>query len=252
MSADQYAAAGVRLVRTSDVSERGTLVSAAGAVYVDERHVRLDDRYRLRTGDVLLSRSGTLGRSLLVQPDAAGSTFAGYLVRFRPNPDVVDPRFLAYLTASAGFQDAVRADAVASTIQNFNAERYANIALSVPPLAVQRHVADHLDAATARVDRLCDLRERQLELVHARLVSYLVDALVDEVSVARTCPPGSRRHTRLQHLFEFERAGVWGTDPAGPASSVDSALVRCVRVADFRRDEFRAGASATTWRRVAS
>jgi len=75
-----------------------------------------------------------------------------------------DPRFLAYVAASHEFQDAIKSDAVTSTIQNFNAERYANISIVVPPLDEQRRIADFLDAETARIDALLDARRSQLEL----------------------------------------------------------------------------------------
>jgi type I restriction enzyme S subunit len=235
VSANQYAAVGMRLVRTSDINEDGSLKSGDGAVYVD---CPVAGQHILRAGDLLLSRSGTLGRSLLVPDSAAGATYAGYLVRFRPNREV-EPRFLAYAAASARFQDTVRAEAVSSTIQNFNAERYANIALDVPPPTEQRRIADFLDGVSTRITRVCELRERQSTLIRTRFLNLLVNTLLAN--------PESEtwRPTRLKLLFEFERAGAWGDDPSG---STDDVV--CVRVADFKRTTFRAGADATTRRSI--
>jgi type I restriction enzyme S subunit len=49
-------------------------------------------------------------------------TFAGFLVRFRPRPDV-DARFLGYVMQSRSVQEQIQAEAISSTIQNLHAER---------------------------------------------------------------------------------------------------------------------------------
>jgi type I restriction enzyme, S subunit len=157
VSAQDYSPTGHRLIRTSDIDENGRLASRDDAVYVN---VPLESRHEIRKGDLLLSRSGTIGRAMLLGELDEPSTYAGYLVRFRPGPGT-DPRFMAYMAASSGFQAAIEADAVTSTIQNFNAERYANIALAVPPLDEQRRIADFLDAETAGIDAIAVRRAAQ-------------------------------------------------------------------------------------------
>ncbi|MET9759159.1 restriction endonuclease subunit S [Streptomyces sp. NPDC006372] len=167
--ADHYSAAGTRLIRTSDIAADGTLRDAECGVHVD---MTIEARHQLAPGDILLSRSGTLGRSFLIPEQAQGYTFAGFLIRFRPKPGV-EPRFLNYATQSAGFQGTVHSEAVASTIQNFNADRYANISMRVPALEEQQRIADFLDAETAHIDQLVDLRSNQMQLVKEWYASTL-------------------------------------------------------------------------------
>ncbi|WP_330460756.1 restriction endonuclease subunit S [Streptomyces sp. NBC_00820] len=175
--ADQYRSSGTRLIRTSDIAVNGELKSAREGVFVD---AVLEPRHQLRQGDILLSRSGTLGRSLLVPAGADGHSFAGFLIRFRPNSDA-EPRFLKYATQSAPFQGVVHSEAVSSTIQNFNADRYANIPLRAPDVDEQRRIADFLDVEIARVDALITARNSQVrgleQLWEARLASR-VDGLI--------------------------------------------------------------------------
>jgi type I restriction enzyme S subunit len=178
VSALDYASSGYRLIRISDIDEAGRLRSHDDAIFVD---VRLDPRHQLKTGDLLLARSGaTVGRAMLTGELEEPSTYAGYLVRFRPLRST-EPRFLAYFAASHGFQTVIESDAVISTIQNFNAERYANIPLSVPPLDDQRRIADFLDAEMARIDQLMAARRAQgailCELWDSRLA-----AAIDELT----------------------------------------------------------------------
>ncbi|MFI7004122.1 restriction endonuclease subunit S [Nocardia sp. NPDC050175] len=171
ISAQDYAPQGHRLIRTSDIDELGHLRPRDSAVYVD---VSLDARHEIRDGDLLLSRSGTLGRSLLLDALDEPSTYAGYLVRFRPRSDT-EPRFMAYVAASKTFQASIEADAVTSTIQNFNAERYANIPVTLPSLDEQRRIADFLDAEVGCIDELVTDQLRVLHLLEERIDSRIMD-----------------------------------------------------------------------------
>ncbi|GAA3832781.1 restriction endonuclease subunit S [Streptomyces phyllanthi] len=188
VSAETYSHSGVRLLRTTDISS-GTLTPEDSGVFIDSAP---EGRFTLDTGDLLLSRSGTPpGQSYLVRSADAGMTFAGYLVRFRPRPDT-DPRFLAYVARSTPFQHTIQAEAVSSTIQNFNAERYANIRFEAPELAQQRRIADFLDAETARIGQIERLASRAGQLALDRRTA-VIDAELGSVPdshvvpVTRTC-----------------------------------------------------------------
>ncbi|MEU6097656.1 restriction endonuclease subunit S [Streptomyces sp. NPDC047079] len=175
VSAETYVQPGVRLLRTTDISS-GVLTPDESGVFVESVP---EARFTLTAGDLLLSRSGTPpGQSYLVRPTDAGMTFAGYLVRFRPRSNV-DPRFLAYVARSVPFQHTIQAESVASTIQNFNAERYANIRVAAPDFAQQRRIADFLDAETARIDRVREAREAQ-----GALLNLMLGQLVDGATAA--------------------------------------------------------------------
>ncbi|MFE5108450.1 restriction endonuclease subunit S [Streptomyces sp. NPDC056663] len=170
ISADQYSSTGVRLIRTSDIASNGALKEANEGVFVD---VILDPRHQLQPGDILLSRSGTLGRSFLVPHAADGQSYAGFLIRFRPKA-TVDSRFVYYATQSSPFQGTVHSEAVASTIQNFNADRYANVSLRAPESEEQRRIADFLDAETGKIDELVASKRRLVSLLEERIDSEVL------------------------------------------------------------------------------
>ncbi len=166
-SSDYADGGGIRLLRTSDIDDDGTLSSDAG-VFIGG--ARLETRHQLRAGDLLLSRSGTLGRCLRYETTYGEATFAGYLVRFRPN-GASDSRYLQYCSQSGFFHGAIEADAVTSTISNFNAEKYASIRLPWYRLEEQRAIADYLDTETTRIDALITKKRRLIELLEESLTS---------------------------------------------------------------------------------
>jgi len=163
--ADRYAASGVRFLRTTDVGGDGKLARDTVGVFLKPADV--PPEYLLRDGDLLFSRSGTLGRSLLFLDEDVPTTHAGYLVRFRPRRDSFSP-YLSYCAQSRLMQDAVSANAVESTIANFNAEKYASVLLPWWPTSVQRAIADYLDRETARIDAMIETRRRMLGLLDER------------------------------------------------------------------------------------
>lgn len=216
--AQDYSASGHRLLRTSDIDEFGRLRSDDGGVYVD---APLERRHQLREGDLLLSRSGTIGRSLLLGALDEPTTYAGYLVRFRPKK-TTEPRFLAYVSASRGFQSAIESDAVTSTIQNFNAERYANIPVTFPALDEQRRIADFLDAETAILDTILQSRILQVEAL---------DELVLRVIEDEIAGVGEQPHIRLGYIARVQ-TGV--TVDGGRIGGADSVTVPYLRVANVQ------------------
>lgn len=163
---------GLRMLRTTDLRPTGLLPADEG-IFVPRP---VPQEFTLRTQDILLTRSGTIGRCYLVPDAASGLTFAGFLVRFRPRPDA-DARFIAYALQSRPVQEQIQAEAISSTIQNFNAERYANLPLPRVPLEEQRRVANFLDDQVALLDRAIHLRQRQRSVFEERTATLVRMAL---------------------------------------------------------------------------
>ena len=162
-----------RLLRTTDIREDGSLVSG-NEVFLNQ--AQFSSKYQLRAGDLLYSRSGTVGRSYLCSSSSSRFTFAGYLVRFRPRSDV-DPQYLDYCSRTTFFKEAISADSVTSTISNFNAERYKNLQLPWRTTDEQRRIADYLDRETTRIDALIVKKRRMIRLLEQRWEAWVRDLL---------------------------------------------------------------------------
>lgn len=197
IAASEYQESGLRFLRTSDIDTMGA-VSEEG-VYIEESP-DLEERHRLVDGDLLFSRAGTLGRCLRYTDELGPATYAGYLVRFRPSSSA-EPRFIEYCSQAAFFQGAIVADAVTSTISNFNAEKYANIQIPDPPLAEQRAIADYLDAETARIDALIAKKQQLIHLLEERRWRFF------EKRVQESCGPV----VPLRRAVDFLTDGPFGS-----------------------------------------
>ena len=160
VSASLYQESGIRFLRTTDITEDGKL--RAGGVFLPEELVR---DYTLSDGDILVSRSGTIGRSLLYSSELHGPcSYAGYLVRFVPNAQVL-PEYVFLFTKTTAFAGFLEVMAISSTIANVSADKYANVHLPLPPPSEQRAIVRYLDHVDDRIRRYIAAREKLIALL---------------------------------------------------------------------------------------
>jgi type I restriction enzyme S subunit len=159
--ASAYLSAGVRFLRTTDITDDGTL--RRGGVFVAQTSAH---DYMLADGDILVSRSGTIGRSMRYRAEVHGPcAYAGYLVRFVPAP-IASADYLFHFTKSLAFADFIRVSAVSSTIENVNGEKYANMPVTLPPPDEQAAIVRFLDWANGRLERAIRAKRKVIVLLN--------------------------------------------------------------------------------------
>lgn len=129
-----------RYIRITDVDEAGRLRGegrSPGGTASDW------ERYRLEDGDLLFARSGaTVGKAYRHQAETGPSVFAGYFIRFRPDPSVLHPDFLFGFTRTAFYRAWVGARQNVVAQPNINAKQYGReLSVPVPPLRLQEQFA---------------------------------------------------------------------------------------------------------------
>ena len=160
VAATSYTTAGVRFLRTTDITEDGQLNGRG--VFLPQESV---DNYLLADGDVLISRSGTIGRSFLYERRIHGPcAYAGYLVRFVPAP-IALPKYILLFTKTHAFAGFLRVKAISSTIENVNGEKYANCPLPLPPHSEQAAIVRFLDHADRRIRRYIRAKQKLIALL---------------------------------------------------------------------------------------
>ena len=160
IAATQYQEDGVRFLRTSDITDEGYL--RPGGVFLSEELVR---DYLLKDKDLLISRSGTVGRSFLYQSKLHGPcAYAGYLVRFVPN-ELVLSEYILQFTRTQAFDGFLRVMAISSTIENVNADKYANAHITLPPLPEQAAIVRYLDHVDRRIRRYVNAKRKLIALL---------------------------------------------------------------------------------------
>lgn len=121
-------------------------------------------KYKLRSGDLVISRAGSVGLSAVIDspPDAV---FASYLIRFRPKANVIDPQLLAWVLRSPLYWRAVSERASGIGMNNVNAKKFASIPIPLPPRHLQAQTAAVIASKLALIERgVADLDAAQVGL----------------------------------------------------------------------------------------
>jgi type I restriction enzyme S subunit len=117
------------------------------------------DALRLQLGDILMVRSnGSLnlvGRPALIEANAVGYCYAGYLVRVRTSTIYLDTRYLLLALSSAHVRDQIEIP-IRTTVglKNVNATELSSLMIPLPPLAEQHRIVAKVDELMAVCDRL--------------------------------------------------------------------------------------------------
>lgn len=162
MSLPSKAFDGIRYLRITDITEWGELNDDKVSVDADS----IDDRYMLKEGDVLFARTGaTVGKTLVYSKTMGICSYAGYLIRYRPNQALVMPRMLYYITHSSSYYDWVAKTQKASTLPNISAKLYNSYNVCIPQdIDVQQSIVVHLDEINVKCKTLQANYEKTIAL----------------------------------------------------------------------------------------
>ena len=155
----------IRYVRITDIKDDGELHDEKVSPSI------IDDKYILKDGDILFARSGaTVGKTYLYRSKEGKSIYAGYLIRFIPNRNIVLPAYIYAYTKTSYYKAFISVSAQAVAQPNINAQQYSSLIVPIPPLSLQEKFAEKIEAI-----------EKQKELLKRSIkeVETLFDARMD-------------------------------------------------------------------------
>ncbi len=186
LHASDYVSTGVPVVMPKDFADNS--ISAAGLSRVSSEKAQELDKYRLRTGDIVLARRGKIGRCALVTSEEDGWICGTGCFRARMMP-TVDPTFLIQYLQWQRTVAWLNANAVGQTMQNLNTRIISSLPVDVPPLSSQRRIAEVLHSVDSTVSATQRVIE-QTEIVRRGLVQHLLAR-----GLAPNGPNGLRQET---------------------------------------------------------
>lgn len=101
----------------------------------------LEQRCALLPGDVLISKSGTIGKTALVRNGAVGAVAANGLYVLRADQERLDAGFLLAYLASPACQNWLAAQSRGAVIQHLNRAVLDGLPVPLPPLQMQARAA---------------------------------------------------------------------------------------------------------------
>ena len=156
----------------SDYSEIGTPVvmpkdlvdgkiSEQSIAWVEASHVKRLAKHKIQNGDILYSRRGDVGRCAYAGKEESGWLCGTGCLRVTIDESHAFPKFIFYQLQTSQSVGWVEKHAVGSTMLNLNTSILSNVPVSLPPLEVQRKIADVLSA----YDDLIENNRKQIKLL---------------------------------------------------------------------------------------
>lgn len=153
-----YSEGSTRYIRITDIDELGNLKE------VDLKSAEtIEEKYLLNENDILFARSGSVGRCYIHKDMTRKSIFAGYLIRFVLNKELINPDYLFYYCNSSIYKywvDSIQRPAVQA---NINSQEYKSLTIPLPPLPKQKEIAEHIRSIRTQAKQLQSEAEQILQ-----------------------------------------------------------------------------------------
>lgn len=153
-------------MRSEDFKEEGVPVLNVGCVqwgrfdetkrnFLPENIAENFSRYRIQPGDVLFTRSGTVGRCAVAKPHQRYWLMTFHLLRARPNPKCCLPEYLrAVFEGAAHIRRQTREASIGTTRAGFNTNLLANLDIPLPPMAEQQRIIAEVERRLSVIEEL--------------------------------------------------------------------------------------------------
>ena len=155
-----------RYVRITDINDDGTLNNDV----VASINPADDAQYKLEYGDFMFARMGaTVGKTYAFIE--GNQIFAGYLIRYRLNREIINPRYLFWYTRLDEYWNWVKLNQSGAAQPGINAKKYSSLQILFPPIKEQNAFA----AFVAQVDKSKVVVQKSLDETQV-----LFDSLMQE------------------------------------------------------------------------
>ena len=162
---------GVRYIRITDITDDGKLNNDCVSADCNET-----TKEPLQDGDLLFARTGaTVGKTLIYLEKYGKCLYAGYLIRYRINHDIVLPKYIFHFTHSNKYNLWVKNNLVEGAQPNINAKKYNALEIPIPLLKDQSRIVSILDTFEASISNLeaqLSQREKQYEYYRNKLLTF--------------------------------------------------------------------------------
>lgn len=173
--------------------DEGAPIVNVGDVYVNDDIVDLKKlsrvqcteaelkTYEVKHGDIFFVRSSLklegIGKPAVVLNPTEPTVFECHLVGGRPDTRKVDPRFLIRFLNSAESRSYLVACAKTATMTTIEQMRIKDLDILCPPIPEQKQIVAFLDRETAKIDRLMEVRRKQVERLQEQRTAVIHHAV---------------------------------------------------------------------------
>jgi hypothetical protein len=131
------------------------------------------ERYTVRAGDIVITCRGTQLKVANITAPSEGALISANLIAIRAGADLLPAILLAFLRSSAGQKALLQRGRSSTSSISLTPRAVGELSIPVPPLAVQRQIADLVGAAEQNYIAAIRAAEQRRAVAHAVAVELL-------------------------------------------------------------------------------
>lgn len=147
-SAAEYNPSKPRYLRITDIDDYGYLSDKDIRGFEEDEY----EKYLLKMGDLVFARTGnTTGKTYMYRSGDGDLVFAGFLIRFRFDPELCNVAFINYLTQTKYYSDWVNVNSQRSGQPGINSNQYCKFKVALPSISEQIKIVSILDKVEEKI-----------------------------------------------------------------------------------------------------
>ena len=171
----EYALTGEYKLVTGTDFTKNLRIDFDSCVFVDKERYEQDEYIKLRVGDVLITKDGTLGKVAYIDDLEMPATLNGGVFVVRDPRNKVLPKFLMYYLTSDHFKKWMKQNHTTGSIQHLTQKLLSGFTIPVFTKPEQSRIVSILDTFEASISNLeaqLEQREKQYEYYRNKLLTF--------------------------------------------------------------------------------
>ncbi|MFZ7337335.1 restriction endonuclease subunit S [Comamonas jiangduensis] len=214
LHASDYVPVGVPVVMPANIGADGG-ISEDGIARISHADKERLAQHQLKMGDVVFSRRGDVTRNALVEPHQVGWLCGTGCLKVRlGNESIAFAKFISYCLRLPETKSWLIRHAVGATMPNLNTSILSAVPITLPPVDVQKEIADFLGALDDRITLLRETNTTLEAIAQALFKSWFVDFAPVHAKQQGRAPEGMDAATAALFPDSFEESEL-GMVPKG-------------------------------------
>jgi len=175
IKADDYLDEGIPYIRVLNLTW-GDGMNLDNLVFISEKMNAMIKNSELRPNDILIAKTGaTIGKTAIVPESLPISNTTSHVGKITL-PNTHCAKYFFYVMTSDIVQKQIQdISAMQSTRPELGIEGMRDLAVVVPPLTTQEHIAEYLDEHCAKMDEILRVKKEQLEIMKKHKASIIYE-----------------------------------------------------------------------------
>lgn len=193
---------GPYMLTANDIGDGGVRYESARRTTQDAFDRLLTKKSRPLTGDVLVTKDGTLGR--IAVADGQVACINQSVALLRPDVQLVLPAYFALTLRAPLYQEQMKLDAGGTTIKHTYITRLAKMRIAIPPVAIQAELLRSVSFAMSQVDSARSAARREIDLLREYRTRLIADVVTGKLDVRKAAARLPQEAEDLEPLDEAE------------------------------------------------